>query len=540
MDFGNSKAPTIWAFDQHQAGGFSQNRRKYTFELVRPRAGYDQSKRGIMTLRKICVSSAAIVAIACGSALSAPAPATDCDTYAASDLDPQRKANGVPFAKINSLLAIPACESAVRKYPNSVKLIYQLGRAYAKKSDFRSAFVQYQKAAEQGYSLAEYNLGVLYENGWGVAKDEAQAVAWYRRAAEQGFTLAQSNLGNMYRAGRGTPRDLSESLKWLRRAAEHGNIRASVAVGLMYADGEGAAKDYGEAVKWFRFAADQGDGEAQRLLGVMYEFGGGVPKSPAAAAEWYGKAAIQGDVEAQRKLAVLEADPSARQVVREKAGNAATSASIPLSQSELDAIRTRLASLWNVQRSVEHPEELRVTVRVRLSPDRRLAEPPLVISKIDSPRTKVAADAAVRAVVQSQPFTMLRDETYERWKYMDIEFDPLAMFHGGAVGSTDEGHWQSVPIPPNLDGTSYAYDKSSIADGGEWGAEVMVKVIGGDIAIRGRSLLLGFDCGNGGYRINHSLLLPIGSMMQEGYLANIACAAVRCERVRGLCPTTIR
>ncbi len=95
------------------------------------------------------------------------APATNCDTYAASDLDSQRKANGVPFDKINSVLAVPACESAVRKYPNSVRLIYQLGRAYAKKNDFRSAFVQYQKTADQGYALAEYNLGVLYEKGWG-------------------------------------------------------------------------------------------------------------------------------------------------------------------------------------------------------------------------------------------------------------------------------------------------------------------------------------------------------------------------------------
>ena len=111
------------------------------------------------------------------------APATICDTYAASDFDPQRKANGVSFDKINPVLAVPACESAVRKYPNNVRLIYQLGRAYAKKNDFRSAFVQYQKAADQGYVLGEYNLGVSYEKGWGVAKDDAgcQLVSSSRR-----------------------------------------------------------------------------------------------------------------------------------------------------------------------------------------------------------------------------------------------------------------------------------------------------------------------------------------------------------------------
>ena len=105
-------------------------------------------------------------------------------------------------------------------------------------------------------------------------------------------------------------------------------------------------------------------------------------------------------------------------------GTAAT-----LSQSELDAMRARLASLWNVQPGVEHPEELYVTVRIRLNPDRRLAAPPQVVSSGSSARYQAAAEAAVRAVLQGQPYTMLREETYEQWKYMDIDFDPKQMFH---------------------------------------------------------------------------------------------------------------
>jgi hypothetical protein len=30
----------------------------------------------------------------------------------------------------------------------------------------------------------------------------------------------------------------------------------------------------------------------------------------------------------------------------------------------------------------------------------------------------------LRAVTDGQPYAMLRDETYEQWKYMDIDFDP--------------------------------------------------------------------------------------------------------------------
>lgn len=104
-------------------------------------------------------------------------------------------------------------------------------------------------------------------------------------------------------------------------------------------------------------------------------------------------------------------------------GNAAT-----LSQSELDAMRARLASLWNVQPGIEHPEELFVTVRIHLGPDRRLTQPPQVVSTGSSPRYQAAADAAVRAVLQGQPYNMLRTETYDQWKFMDIDFDPKSMF----------------------------------------------------------------------------------------------------------------
>jgi colicin import membrane protein len=137
----------------------------------------------------------------------------------------------------------------------------------------------------------------------------------------------------------------------------------------------------------------------------------------------------------QSKIAALldKRDPT-RQSITGAALNSSASlgttrgAAATLSQSELDAMRARLASLWNVQPGVEHPEELYVTVRIRLNPDRRLAAPPQVVSSGSSARYQAAAEAAVRAVLQGQPYTMLRDETYEQWKYMDIDFDPKQMF----------------------------------------------------------------------------------------------------------------
>lgn len=100
-----------------------------------------------------------------------------------------------------------------------------------------------------------------------------------------------------------------------------------------------------------------------------------------------------------------------------------------LSQSELDALRARLTKLWNLQAGTEHPEELVVDVRIRLTPDRRLAAPPEVVSRGTSPRYQAAADAALRAVLAGQPFDMLQTATYDQWKDMIVTFDPREMFH---------------------------------------------------------------------------------------------------------------
>ena len=105
-------------------------------------------------------------------------------------------------------------------------------------------------AAQAGDASAQFNLGLMYDNGTGVLKDAAEAVRWYRLAADQGLAFAQYNLG------------------------------------AMYANGTGVLKDGAEAVRWFRLAADQGDVGTQSYLGVMYFEGSGVPRDIVTAHMW--------------------------------------------------------------------------------------------------------------------------------------------------------------------------------------------------------------------------------------------------------------
>ena len=97
----------------------------------------------------------------------------------------------------------------------------------------------------------------MYENGEGVPQDYAEAVKWYRRAAEQGYAVAQNNLGSMYYNGTGVPQDYAEAVKWYRRAVEQGYALAQSNLGFMYEDGTGAPQDYVRAHMWFNLAASR-------------------------------------------------------------------------------------------------------------------------------------------------------------------------------------------------------------------------------------------------------------------------------------------
>ncbi|MDO5395411.1 MAG: PEGA domain-containing protein [Bacteroidales bacterium] len=165
----------------------------------------------------------------------------------------------------------------------------------------------YEKARELALTIsndatAQFYLGRMYEKGYGVAKDDTQAVEWYRKAAQQGNASAQTNLGFMYKNGYGVAKDYAQAVEWYRKAAQQGNANAQNNLGVMYKNGYGVAKDYTQAVEWYRKAAQQGNALAQSNLGFMYKNGYGVAKDINEARRWYEKAAAQGNQNAKDAL----------------------------------------------------------------------------------------------------------------------------------------------------------------------------------------------------------------------------------------------
>ena len=199
----------------------------------------------------------------------------------------------------------------------SPEAAYYAGRIYADgrgnlQVDQVEAFVCFQKAAQGGYALAQFELARMYAEGVGTPEDPEQATFWYEVVAENGHEQAQYQTAELefHKAvaaesvaasvkGEGTKfNDYKEHLKkavtWYRAAAEQGHVEALYALGRLFASGEGVRRDYDEAVRFYRAAAEKGHAEAVFYLGLMHHAGLGGEKNLPAAIEHYEKAADEG------------------------------------------------------------------------------------------------------------------------------------------------------------------------------------------------------------------------------------------------------
>jgi TPR repeat protein len=188
--------------------------------------------------------------------------------------------------------------------------------------------------AEQGDAVAQVSLGLKYQNGDGVEKNDKVAVEWYRKAADQGNSDAQANLGGMYQNGTGVDKSNEQAVFWYRKSADQGNASGENLLGVMSVieaepkikkaetkkdDKEVAAKLreeanllFKEAVSWFRKSADQGNSQAQLNLGVMYQKGFGTEENNEQAVSnneqavsWFRKSAEQDNSDAQLNLGAM-------------------------------------------------------------------------------------------------------------------------------------------------------------------------------------------------------------------------------------------
>lgn len=224
-------------------------------------------------------------------------------------------------------------EQAIQKRQET----FQLGENAAKNGDYEQTLTLLMPVAEQGHEAAQFIIGMMYDDGRGVAQDKKEAVKWYVRSAKNGFAFAQHNVALMYEQGQFVEKNLKKAAAWHTRAAKQGFEKSRLALQRLqkttaeiprtleqtvlaaqagdadaqyelaeiYRFGKGVEVDIQSSLSWLKLAANQGLADAQYNLGVMYSQGEGGPKNHLQALNCYRLAASQGHALAQYNLGCM-------------------------------------------------------------------------------------------------------------------------------------------------------------------------------------------------------------------------------------------
>jgi hypothetical protein len=105
--------------------------------------------------------------------------------------------------------------------------------------------------------------------------------------------------------------------------------------------------------------------------------------------------------------------------------------SLPMSLSEIDAIRNQIAKCWNVPAGARNAHELIVVLRLQLAPDGSVMRVDLTNESQSRYASdtffRAAADSARRAVQECSPLKNLPQDKYTTWRDMEMTFDPKNM-----------------------------------------------------------------------------------------------------------------
>ena len=101
-----------------------------------------------------------------------------------------------------------------------------------------------------------------------------------------------------------------------------------------------------------------------------------------------------------------------------------------MSVNEIDALRARIAQCWSPPPGGLGADQIVIKLRLKLNEDGTLVGYPTVANSDSSPFFQAAADSAVRAVFQCQPYELPGDK-YALWRDMILNFDPSDMYRSG-------------------------------------------------------------------------------------------------------------
>jgi TPR repeat protein len=110
--------------------------------------------------------------------------------------------------------------------------------------NFAEAYCVLKPHAEAGDAEAQYNIGWMYLNGYGLAMNDRLALEWWQRASEQGYTDASFSIAMLYSLGEGqVAKDMDKAIEYYLMAVEDGHEDANMIIRSMLARNDKAIRE---------------------------------------------------------------------------------------------------------------------------------------------------------------------------------------------------------------------------------------------------------------------------------------------------------
>lgn len=120
---------------------------------------------------------------------------------------------------------------------------------------FERAVVWFKRGLANGDALCQYQLGLMYLNGFGVRKDPFTAADYFKEAANQDFASAQTYLGQLF-LDQG---DISTAIRYFDLGARHGHIEAFYHLAEISNNGIGRERSCGVATAYYKLVAEKAE-----------------------------------------------------------------------------------------------------------------------------------------------------------------------------------------------------------------------------------------------------------------------------------------
>lgn len=186
---------------------------------------------------------------------------------------------------------------------------------------YLKALYHYLKAAEMGSAVGQYVVGHMYYTGIEVQINLHNAEKWLNLSAEQGYPLAQNELGVLLSYALNYPVDYNRAFSLFSKAAAQGNWDAMLNLALEYYTGRTTPWDYFKCIKWLEEAIKlnasipdfyiEHFGKVYCAIASAYQNGTDqIEKNPEKAIEYYEKAITFKNAEASERIKTVIKDNS--------------------------------------------------------------------------------------------------------------------------------------------------------------------------------------------------------------------------------------